>query len=339
MNPRALLCLILIAPLTACAPELGGDLDTAFELDVEIEPLGNTKVDICHITGSGSINILNVSSSAVTAHLAHGDHLSGVYFLDMDGDGEGDTSETSECLDPGYVENDDDCDDDDADIYTDAEEVCGDGVDNDCDDEIDEDCTVEVEIHVNGDNGVWAWVDGVPVTFDYNLPHWYQARSATLELDSGVDHAFAFYVEDWGGLAYFAASVRIDGQVVVASGDGDFTSTGALLGYVDDWARIADWAATPATSADSPNMLFSPGTTWGDWTLPGFDDSSWQADTNTCTSPTYWNMSWFSSNWSSFADLAADGAETVWHDFGYYPLGSCYSLGDSAVVFRTELAL
>ena len=57
-------------------------------------------------------------------------------YVDDDGDGEGDdgASVTKWCDVPsGYVTNNDDCDDSDADVNTSATEVTADGVDNDCD--------------------------------------------------------------------------------------------------------------------------------------------------------------------------------------------------------------
>jgi hypothetical protein len=55
---------------------------------------------------------------------------------DTDGDGYGDgDAAIRACEDPGggYVENDLDCDDADRDVFPEAPEVCGDGVDSDCD--------------------------------------------------------------------------------------------------------------------------------------------------------------------------------------------------------------
>ncbi|MDG1478533.1 MAG: MopE-related protein [Myxococcota bacterium] len=64
------------------------------------------------------------------------------YYADDDADGFGDADDTTEdCGAPsGYVSNDADCDDTDAAINPDAEEVC-DGEDNDCDGDIDTDAT------------------------------------------------------------------------------------------------------------------------------------------------------------------------------------------------------
>ncbi|GEM_PF-783044 len=57
-----------------------------------------------------------------------------LFHVDADGDGYGDPSETVAACDEqdGYVTNVDDCDDGDAEIHPDAEELCGDGRDNDC---------------------------------------------------------------------------------------------------------------------------------------------------------------------------------------------------------------
>ncbi len=57
------------------------------------------------------------------------------YYLDTDGDGYGDPNKPLQ----SYVDNNDDCNDYDANIYPGAEELC-DGVDNDCDGVIDEGC-------------------------------------------------------------------------------------------------------------------------------------------------------------------------------------------------------
>ncbi|MGB5321206.1 MopE-related protein [Lutimonas sp.] len=86
------------------------------------------KVDVCH-----KGKIINISENALKAHLKHGD----VQLIDEDGDGY--VTLENECLPYG------DCDDSDADINPGAEEVCGDGIDNNCNGEIDEECEIDAD--------------------------------------------------------------------------------------------------------------------------------------------------------------------------------------------------
>ncbi|MEM7163213.1 MAG: reprolysin-like metallopeptidase [Bacteroidota bacterium] len=64
------------------------------------------------------------------------------YYVDNDGDGFGNPNQsvTACSLPPGFVENSDDCDDSNDTVYLGAEEICGDGIDNDCDGLTEEDC-------------------------------------------------------------------------------------------------------------------------------------------------------------------------------------------------------
>ncbi len=71
------------------------------------------------------------------------------YYADIDGDGYGDPNSAIEAcsLPAGYVTNDLDCNDDDADINPEATEVCGNFVDDNCDGQIDEGCcTLEASL-------------------------------------------------------------------------------------------------------------------------------------------------------------------------------------------------
>jgi len=51
----------------------------------------------------------------------------------------------------GFSENEGDCDDNDPSINPGAEEICGDGIDNNCDGQIDEGCTVLGDLDADGD--------------------------------------------------------------------------------------------------------------------------------------------------------------------------------------------
>jgi len=87
------------------------------------------KVDICHYDADNdSWHLINVSENAWPAHEAHGDVLL------VDNDGDGWVEAENECVPGG------DCDDNDDTIHPGAEEVCGDGIDNNCDGQIDEGC-------------------------------------------------------------------------------------------------------------------------------------------------------------------------------------------------------
>jgi hypothetical protein len=65
------------------------------------------------------------------------------YYRDADVDTYGDPNDwvRDTSPPPGYVEDNTDCDDTDPDVNPGAEEVCGDGIDNNCDTQIDEGCS------------------------------------------------------------------------------------------------------------------------------------------------------------------------------------------------------
>ena len=67
------------------------------------------------------------------------------WYIDYDGDGYGDASFSEEGCDApsGYVDNTDDCDDTDSDVWPGADEYCN-GVDDDCDGDTDEDSALDV---------------------------------------------------------------------------------------------------------------------------------------------------------------------------------------------------
>jgi predicted outer membrane repeat protein len=65
------------------------------------------------------------------------------YYVDADGDGQGDKSQPKvrSCIPlPGYVTNNDDCDDTNPNVYKGAVEICGNNIDDNCNKKIDEGC-------------------------------------------------------------------------------------------------------------------------------------------------------------------------------------------------------
>ena len=76
------------------------------------------------------------------------------WYLDGDGDGYGDPAvDDVDCDQPtGYVDNDDDCDDGDADQFPGADEYCN-GEDDDCDGTVDEDDAIDVLTWYLDDDG------------------------------------------------------------------------------------------------------------------------------------------------------------------------------------------
>jgi hypothetical protein len=91
-----------------------------------------------------------------------------IWYEDADNDGYGNLENTLlACFKPeNYVENPDDCDDNEPDVYTGAPELC-DGMDNNCDGVVDEGGDIEVEIQEQDSSVLFANVTGnnPPYTF------------------------------------------------------------------------------------------------------------------------------------------------------------------------------
>jgi hypothetical protein len=104
------------------------------ELEPQFAKGGGEKVALCHWDkDAGAFDLINVSVNAANKHFAnHGDVLPGAYYADADGDGYG-AGEVFACPAPGLVDNADDCDDTNAAVNPGADEIAGDGIDNNCD--------------------------------------------------------------------------------------------------------------------------------------------------------------------------------------------------------------
>jgi hypothetical protein len=265
------------------------------------------KVDVCHPAGnSGNVLTLNVNANSLGGHLGHGDWLPTTWFVDADGDGYGDAGDTIvACEQPaGTTTNGDDCDDsDDSDDTTNpgADEVCGDAIDNNCDGQVDEDCTSDIELMISADNAYMVWIDGIRYTpeFQYN---WQKADWITVTVPAG-DHTVAVYAEDWGVVAYFAATLWVDGVLVSQTGDGTWLTDGTrIVGSQNWWDRTAVWDTTSPLSAPA------------NWTDVSYDDSSWFS-APTCHPSTISVAGYAAITSTAFDDFdtfLADGTEMIW---------------------------
>jgi hypothetical protein len=144
----------------AYGPEAGDNQSITLDPDIT-----GTPPLIPHSTAVGSAGTI---SPGLTVSWGMFPGASFLCFLDLDGDGYGDAGDslTAELPPVGYVKNDADCNDADADIYPGATELV-DGQDNDCDgqliaDEIDgdDDGYVPGTIDVGGWDGVGTVVGG-----------------------------------------------------------------------------------------------------------------------------------------------------------------------------------
>ncbi|RME25175.1 MAG: hypothetical protein D6798_09540 [Deltaproteobacteria bacterium] len=125
--------------LTACSPpegyvDRGGDCDDG---DATIHP---DAVEAC--------NAIDDDCDGQTDEEPTADPLT--WYFDADGDGWGDDSRTiKQCQPPeGYTDRGGDCEDLDDAVNPDADEVCGNGLDDDCDDDPD-DCRLQGELSVD----------------------------------------------------------------------------------------------------------------------------------------------------------------------------------------------
>ncbi len=139
------------------------------------------RMGVCHTSNTGELVMLNVSGNALSAHLGHGDVLPATYFADADGDLFGDGSAAvGACEQPaGHVTNDEDCDDTNSSVHPEAEEVCGDGIDNNCDGMTDSEdidvcgCPCFSTQRVTSALADWAsrtWTTSVASCYDAEVP-------------------------------------------------------------------------------------------------------------------------------------------------------------------------
>ena len=122
---KVVFLLLVFAGFIACENEIIEELPEETSVTEGLNARQNQKVDVCH-----KGEIINVSVNALSGHQGHGDAV------DMDGDGYFDLE--NDCAE-GV-----DCDDTDATVNPDIEEVCDNDIDDNCNGEIDEGCVPSI---------------------------------------------------------------------------------------------------------------------------------------------------------------------------------------------------
>jgi len=209
----------------------------------------------------------DIDEDAVDADTLYGDE---------DGDGYGDPEQpVTSCEFPnGYAGNDDDCDDSDATIHPDADELCN-GVDDDCDGDIDEDTAVDVATWYEdtdsdgyGQSSVVDFACDQPTGFADNAFDCDDANGAVNpdadELCNGYDDNCDGTVDEIGA---------VDAPTWYADDDGDGYGDPATT--IEACTILAGWLAD-STDCDDTDAAINPAAT----EICDFVDNDCDGDTN-----------------------------------------------------------
>ena len=172
-------------------------------------------------------------------------------WVDDDRDGYGTGEAIEVCLTDGYAAADGDCDDTRDDVNPAAQEVCGDGIDNDCDGSSRERCGPSGEIATTAAAFAWAGVDrgdgaGALVALDGDLDGDGRPDVVAYAPRSGSGAPRAAYVGPFG-----TGAMELDAlPTTVTSSDPDVLLSSQPVVTEDDRARLV----TPVWTDDSTWM-------------------------------------------------------------------------------------
>jgi hypothetical protein len=126
--------------------EQGGDCDDS---DPDVNPLG---LEVCNTIDDDCDGLIDTDDDSMDPSTY------GTWYPDADNDDHGVPGETLTGCDPGdyWAPNDTDCNDDEPLAWGGAEEICGDGVDNDCDGLFGEACGSYGLLQLADAAGLWA---------------------------------------------------------------------------------------------------------------------------------------------------------------------------------------
>ena len=195
------------------------------------------------------------------------------WYYDGDSDGYGLDGTTLEACDQpsGYAGEGGDCDDGDAAIYPEAEEVCDDGVDDDCDGAADDGCT---EIHCGNITADETWAAGTPHEVTCNVS---VQGGATLTIEDGAE-------------VHFHSGTALD---VGVSGSGDLealgTTTGILMTAMSgtsagtwDGVEFGSGASASVSAFEGVTVEYAGASSQGCLTVDGVDLSIDSVTLDTC---------------------------------------------------------
>jgi len=243
-------------------------------------------------------------------------------YPDEDGDGFGDpTRPVTDCdPDAGLVDNGDDCDDDDATIHPDAEEIC-DEIDNDCDTLVDEDLTstffADTDSDGFGDPDNTAEFCSPPDGWltdsdDCNDNDGSIYPGAPESCNDGIDQDCDG--DDTYCLIYGDLLLDPDADITI-SGLGITPSTGAHIGFTDDIdgdGQAEVWVASPTWDNGTPGGVdagaahvvdIDPTFRQGQIDLTQASATGWSVTLIEGTGKEYENASWT----ANIGDIDGDG--------------------------------